>query len=231
MLISLIRTVILYILVIFGMRLMGKRQLAELQPSELVVAILISNIAALPFEDTQLPIFSGVVPIFVLISLDVLVSLLDLKFKPLRKMVSGNPVIIIKDGNIDQYAMKEIRFSIDDLMAQLREKDVFDIDDVAFAVVETTGTLSVYKKYQAQNITTKMLGLEQRKNTQLPPTILISDGEIIQDALNYCQITQSWLNEVLSNKKLKVTDVFLMTCNPDKDYVIVKKDDMQWKEE
>lgn len=231
MLITLIRTSVLYVLIIFGMRLMGKRQLAELQPSELVVAILISNIATLPFEDTQLPLFVGVIPILVLITLDVIVSVLSLKFKTFRKIVSGNPMIIIKDGIIDQKAMKDIRFSIDDLMAQLRDKDVFDIDDVAFAVVETTGTLSVYKKYQAQNITTQMLGLEPTKNTQLPPTILISDGDIVPDALNYCKIEEKWLLNLLKSKKIKVTDVFLMTCNPDKDYVIVKKDEKVWKED
>ena len=231
MLITLIRTSVLYVLIIFGMRLMGKRQLAELQPSELVVAILISNIATLPFEDTQLPLFVGVIPILVLITLDVIVSVLSLKFKTFRKIVSGNPMIIIKDGIIDQKAMKDIRFSIDDLMAQLRDKDVFDIDDVAFAVVETTGTLSVYKKYQAQNITTQMLGLEPTKNTQLPPPILISDGDIVPDALNYCKIEEKWLLNLLKSKKIKVTDVFLMTCNPDNDYVIVKKDEKVWKED
>lgn len=224
MLISLLRTVILYIVVIFGMRLMGKRQLAELQPSELVVAILISNIAALPFEDTQLPIFSGMVPIITLITLDVLVSILDLKIRPLRKVVSGNPVIVINDGVINQKAMKDLRFSIDDLMAQLRDREVFDLDDVAFAIVETTGNLSVYKKYHAQNVTTQMLGLKPKKNTQLPPTVLISDGEIIQDALNYCKVEKKWVNNILTSKKLKVTDVYIMTCNPDKDYLIVKRD-------
>ncbi|MEG1447907.1 MAG: DUF421 domain-containing protein [Oscillospiraceae bacterium] len=225
MLVTLIRTVILYILVIFGMRLMGKRQLAELQPSELVVAILISNIATLPFEDTQLPIFIGVIPILVLITLDVIVSILTLKFKPIRKLVSGNPMIIIKDGVIDQKAMQDIRFSVDDLMAQLRNKDVFDIDDVAFAVVETTGTLSVYKKYQAQNVTTQMLGLEPKQNSELPPTILISGGKLVLDALSYCKIDKSWVQNLLKSKKIRVTDVYLMTCNPDKDYIIVKKDE------
>ena len=206
------------------MRLMGKRQLAELQPAELVVAILISNIATLPIEDTQLPLFSGLIPILVLVSLDVLMSVLTLKSRTLRRIVSGSPITIISNGKLNQKAMKDLRFSIDDLIIQLRNKDIFDIEEVAFALVETTGNLSVYKKFEAQTTTPEMLNIKQKNTTQLPPTVLISDGELIDVSLAYCKISMPWVLNTLHDQHLTVPDVFLMTCNPDKDFFIIKKD-------
>ena len=144
MLIVFFRVLLIYALIIVSLRLMGKRQIGQLQPSELVVTILVSNIATMAIEDNNVPLVSGIIPILTLVSFDVIISALTLRYKKMRRLVSGTPRVIIRDGKIDQQQLKELRFTIDDMMEELRGKDIFDIRDVAFAIVETTGTLSVY---------------------------------------------------------------------------------------
>lgn len=143
MLLTIIRSIILYILVILAIRLMGKRQLGELQPSELVITILISNIATLPLEDADIPLLTGMTPILVLVCLEVLISWITLRFPGLRKLVSGSPKIIITNGEIDREALTELRLSEADVMSALRSQQVFDVKDVQQAVVETNGSISV----------------------------------------------------------------------------------------
>ena len=157
MLIIYFRAIILYIVIVFSIRLMGKRQLGELQPSEFVVAILISDIATLPVEDVNIPMIMGIVPILTIVCLDVFISALSLKSKKIRKIVCGSPKIVIKDGIIDQKVLKDLRFSIDDLIESLRAYNIFDVSDVQFAVVETTGSVSVYQKYDKQSVSAQML--------------------------------------------------------------------------
>ena len=146
----LIRSLILYIVVIFGVRLMGKRQLGELQPSELVITILISNIATLPLEDTSIPLILGILPILTLVCFEALMSWVTLKSLRMRRIISGRPKIVVRDGQIEQATMQDLRLSVDDLMTALRQQQVFDISQVQFAVMETTGTISVYLKAECQ---------------------------------------------------------------------------------
>ena len=221
MLVVFIRAVLLYFLVIFCMRLMGKRQLGELQPSELVTTILISNIAALPIEDTNIPMILGAVPILALVMFEFAVSNLSLKSKRFREFFSGNPVVIIKDGVINQKQLKKLRFSIDDLMEALRENGIFDIKDVNYAIVETTGKVSVLQKYTAQTITPEMLGINGAD--QKPPLVVISDGAIISSALEIFGFSMDWLNRKLKSKNLNAKDVFLMTINESGEEYIVPK--------
>ncbi len=221
MLVVFIRAVLLYFLVIFCMRLMGKRQLGELQPSELVTTILISNIAALPIEDTNIPMILGAVPILALVMFEFVVSALSLKSKRFRGFFSGNPVVIIKDGIINQKQLKKLRFSIDDLMEALRENGIFDIKDVNYAIVETTGKVSVLQKYTAQTITPEMLGINGADKK--PPLVVISDGTVISSALEIFGFSMDWLNRKLKAKNLNVKDVFLMTINESgEEYVVTK---------
>lgn len=143
---ALIRSIILYILVIFSVRLMGKRQLGELQPSEFVITILVSNIATLPLEDSDIPLIMGITPILALVCFEVLMSWITLHFPAVRKIVSGRPKIVVRNGKPDDHALRELRLSMDDLNAALRSKDVFDIADVQYAIVETNGSISVLKE-------------------------------------------------------------------------------------
>ena len=219
--IVLIRAALLYLLIIFCLRLMGKRQLGELQPSELVITILISNIASLPIEDNSIPMIMGVIPIIVLVSFELITSSISLKSIRFRRLVSGKPVVVIRDGCLDQKAMKELRFSIDDLMESLRAQNIFDIRDVHYAVVETTGTVSILQKYEAQTVTPQMLQLTGEDST--PPLVIISDGKTVPEAMIQYQISEQWLNQILKKEKQSIKNIFLMTANQKKQYYIVPK--------
>ncbi len=216
-----IRAVLLYFLVIFCMRLMGKRQLGELQPSELVTTILISNIAALPIEDTDIPMILGAIPILALVIFEFAVSALSLKSKRFRSFFSGNPVVIIKDGIINQGLLKKLRFSIDDLTEALRENGIFDLRDVHYAIVETTGKVSVLQKHTTQPLTPKLLDIKVVEPK--PPLVVISDGRIISSALELLGFSEEWLTRKLAAKSLKTKDIFLMTLNEaGEEYVVTK---------
>ena len=158
MFISLIRTVILYAMIIIAVRIMGKRQISQLQTSELVVTMLISDLAVIPMQDSGQPLFSGLIPIFVLIALEVLLSVIMLKSGRLRRVICGKPVVVIEDGKILQKNMKELRMSIEDLFEQLRQKDVFSLKEVAYAIVETNGAMSVCLLYTSSLHLRLMMG-------------------------------------------------------------------------
>lgn len=213
MLIAFLRTVILYIIVVFGIRLMGKRQLGELQPSELVVTIIISNIATLPIEEIDTPLFLGVLPILSLVTFEVIMSTINLKSRRIRRIFSGSPIVVIHNGVIDQQKLLDLRFSIDDLMAQLRSKDIYAVEDVDFAVVETTGKLSVYQKFSARNATPESLSVPDQPDKNSPPLVIISDGQVNHENLALCNQTMAWLETMVASYHLSVKDVLLMTAD------------------
>ena len=207
MFISLWRTLIMFLIVSVILRFMGKRQIGELQPSELVTTIMISNIAAIPIENIDMPFINGVASILLLACLEILFSALALKFRKFRLIAVGHSKYIIHEGKIDQKIMQDLRWSIDDLMEQLRITGVFDISDVAFAIVETNGKLSVYQKPQ-----------------NAPPVIIINDRIVDYKALAYCNLTAEWLDKTLKQNNCTVKDIFLMTCDRSTDYKIIKKE-------
>lgn len=223
-----IRAIILYALIIFAIRLMGKRQIGELQPSELVITILVSNIATLPIEDTTIPMLMGIVPILVLVCLDVIMSGITLKSRFFRRIVSGSPKIIIRDGEIDQKQMEILRFSIDDLMESLHAYNIFDISEVQFAIVETTGQVSVYQKFPYQTVTNQ--GLKVCEKVQDPPAIVIDDGILLQDALESVGYDTAWLARILAENHVTVREVFLLSVAPDGIYTLVKKQNVSSSE-
>lgn len=223
--ILLIRTIIVYVIVVFSLRVMGKRQLGELQPSELVVTILVSNLATLSIEDTNVPLLGSVLPIFMLVICEVLVSVIILKSNGARKFISGNPRIVIRDGVIDQKEMRNLRWSIDDLMEQLRSINIFDVNEVSFAIVETSGNLSAYQKFAARPLTAEVMGIPTPGESDAPVQILISDGTVIPDALNFCNLKEEWLFKILEEKELHGSDVFLMTCDRHANYKITLKEE------
>ena len=216
-----IRAVILYILLIFTVRLMGKRQIGELQPSELAITILISNIATLPVEDTGMPLLTGIIPILTLASLDVIMSWLGIKSRAVRRFTCGKPVIIINDGKIDQKKMREIRFTVDDLVASLRGQGIFDIGEVQFAVVETTGTLSVYQKFSGRNVTNEDMKIKGENEN--PPEVIVADGDYVPEAMTRLGIDSAWVEKMLKKEKTVIGKVFLMTASKNGKYSIVRK--------
>ena len=209
--IILIRALVLYVLVIFSVRLMGKRQLGELQPSELVITILVSNIATLPLEDTDIPLVIGAVPILSLVCFEVLVSWADLRWEKFRKVISGSPKIIISGGVIDYGVLRELRFSVDDLMTALRSKDIFSPEEVQFAIVETTGSVSVMKKQSEDTPSRKDMGLAGADSD--PPQVVITDGVILPAAMKSVGMTDKQLGAALKKAGMKAEEVFLMTAD------------------
>lgn len=216
-----IRAIILYIIVIFSVRLMGKRQIGELQPSELVITILVSNIATLPLEDLNIPLVMGILPILSLVCFEVVMSWITLKSKRLRHVVSGSPKVIIRDGVLDQKVMNELRFSVDDLMTALRGNSVFDISDVQYAVVETNGSVSVYEKYAQRNVKNTDLNLT---GTSIdPPCIIVSDGKLIEQSLEETGLKKQWVYDLMDRKHIGIKDIFLLTADKNGSYNLIKR--------
>lgn len=218
MLIVFIRGIILYALVIFAVRLMGKRQLGELAPSELVITILISNIATLAMEDVSVPLITGTVPILTLVSLDVLSGYVCLKSRKIRHMISGRPKVIISDGVIDQKMLRSLRYTVDDLMSALRTQSIFDISQVQYAVVETTGAVSAYLKPEFQPMTPS--AVKSPGQSSDPPKTVISDGDFIGPA---GKLSRDEILKELKRKHLEPGDVFLCTVDADGKLKITEK--------
>ena len=213
MLIIIIRSVLLYILIVFALRLMGKKQLAQLQPSELVTTILISNIATLSLEDSTVPMIYAVIPI-----------LMMLKNSRFRRLVTGTPQIIITDGIIDRKVMKHLRYSVDELMEAMRECMIFDISQVQYAIVETTGKINFYQKSRYRNVENGDVGI-QVTNCD-PPCLLIKDGEINYPGLRRWNGDEAKLREIIKSMKLDIKDIFLLTDSTDKGiYTVLKSND------
>lgn len=207
----LIRSLILYIVVIFGVRLMGKRQLGELQPSELVITILISNIATLPLEDPEIPLLIGILPILTLVCYEVIVSWITLRSLRMRRIISGRPKIIIRNGQIEQETLQDLRISVDDLMTALRNNQVFEPEQVEFAIVETTGAISVYLKQAYQPLTRQDARLNPPP--QNPPAVVIQDGCIMGKSLAMIGQNTVWLEQKLAEHRLTAQEVFLMLAD------------------
>lgn len=211
MCVILIRSLMLYFLVIFAVRLMGKRQLGELQPTELVITILVSNIATLPIENVDIPLIVGVTPILALVCFEVLMSWAILKFPRLRRFISGSPKIIIRDGRLYPQMLRELRFSVDDLMMSLRNSGVFDIREVDYAIVETTGTVSVLKKADLDTPTRRDMKISADDSE--PPQVVAADGQIVPEALHSAGLSAAQIENILSSVGIRLSDVFLMTAD------------------
>ncbi len=201
---------------------MGKRQIGELQPSELAITILISNIATLPVEDLSIPLVTGLLPVLTLVCLDVLMSWLSMKSKKMRGIVSGEPVIIISNGTVDQQKLYNLRFTTDDLMEAVRSQGIFDLAEVQFAVVETTGKVSVYPKFKNRPVTNEDMNIKNASND--PPAVVVQDGKIMESSLKRLGLGRQWLEKILSENELHETDIFIMTAETAAKYRIIKKE-------
>lgn len=191
MLVLIIRTIILYLLVVISMRIMGKRQIGELQPSELVIAIMISDLASVPMQSIDIPLLAGAVPVLTLLVWEVVMSFISLKSRRMRKYISGEPSMVVYNGHINERELKKLRFNLNDLMEQLRISGCTDISNVAAAVLETNGQLSVLEKKSGASS-----GLSY---------LIISDGEINENELRRAGKNMKWLKE---NIKAPTDEIF-----------------------
>ena len=209
--ITVIRTGLLYGLLILAVRLMGKRQVAEMEPAEFVVTMLLANLAAVPMQDNGLPLISGVAPIFTILGLELILAVLSMKLLPVRRLLNGVPTLLIRDGKIDQNALASTRVSLDELQQKLREKDIFDHTQAAYAILETDGELTVMLDPKYQNATSRDLGVKHE-----PAALyynVITDGIILRDNLCMAGFDEAWLQEELRRRNCRHKEVFLLAVN------------------
>ena len=223
MITTIIRTFIIYCAVSVCVRIMGKRQLGQLQPGELVITILISEIAAMPIGDNNIPILNSLIPLFLLVSFEIINSLIDRKSVSFRQLTEGNPITIIKNGELLQKELKELRFTINDVLLGLRQKDVFDIDEVEYAIVETNGTLSVLLKPDYRPATAQVVGKKEKDNGMPCPVVI--DGKIIESAFEDCGITKKEVESKIRRETDNIKSILLMTVDKNKGFNIIFKED------
>ena len=211
MILSYCRTVILYLFLIAVIRLMGKRQIGQLEPSEFVVTMLVADLAAIPMQDGSISLFSGVIPIVTVLGIEMVLSSLSMRSIRLRKLLCGKPVILIENGNILQKNLRKTRVTLDELTGHLREKDVLDLQAVQYAILETDGNLSVFPYPRERPASAKDAGIQAKK--QYLPITLISDGKLLDDNLAKAGKDSRWLQKILQEKQVSVEDTWLLTVD------------------
>ena len=218
------RTVILYFVLMLGMRLMGKRQIGELEPSELVLTLLISDLASVPMQDFGLPLLNGLLPIVTLLSLSMLMSYCNLKSIRFRSLLCGRPTIIIRDGKLMQRAMTANRLTVDELFEQLRGQGISDLSTVQYAILETSGKLSILPYAKDAPLTPASAGLDVPDNVSLP-LLIINDGRILRHNLMDSGHDERWLNKQLQMRSLSSPrQVFLLTVDNSETVVCVPRE-------
>ncbi len=200
------KTTLLYFIIILAYRIMGKKEVGQLSIIDLIVSLLIAELAAISIEDTDLSIFRSIVPIFVLVVIQVLLSFLSLKNSNFRKSVEGSPTVIIREGKIKFNEMTKLRYSLDDLITQLREQGIKSIEEVSYAVLENDGKLSVFQ------------------NTKDYPMPIIMDGVINNEVLKDMNKNTNWVMKILKDRNLKLQDIFYAFQTKEKTFIIKKSD-------
>ncbi|MBQ2420307.1 MAG: DUF421 domain-containing protein [Clostridia bacterium] len=207
MAVTLLRTLILYIVIMVAMRIMGKRQVGDMQPSDLVVSLLISEIAAMPIDNIDRPIVNGIIAVFLLVFLETALACISLKSGKLRRVVNGAPVIIINRGKVNRASLKRLRITTDELLETLRSQGVFDISTVQYAIIEPNGQLSV---------------LEKSGGSLAVP--VICDGKMQTHFMESAGISKHEVNSALKKRGISAEDVFIMTLDGDGKAFIIKED-------
>ena len=211
MILSYIRTIILYLVLIFCIRLMGKRQIGQMEPSEFVVTMLVANLAAIPMQDEGLPLYGGLIPMLTVLGMELVLSGAMLRSIRLRKFLCGKPVILIENGRILQKNLRATRVTLDELTGHLREKDVLDIRSVQYAILETNGILSVFPFPSEAPASAKEAGIHP-KDRFLPGTV-ISDGQLLRQNLQYAARDESWVHQVLGEYRASIAGTWLLTVD------------------
>lgn len=223
MIIALFRTAILYVLIIVGIRLMGKRQVGELEPSEFVLTLLIADLAAVPMQDYGIPLLSGVIPIMTLLCITMMISILTMKSIRFRAIMCGQPSIVVQDGKLKEAEMRKNRFTLDELTEELRIQGVTDIASVKYAILETNGMMSVILKASDRPATTGNLGVVPAE-TGLP-MILVNDGRLMTQNMRARGLDDIWLKKQLDARGIgHVQEVFLLTVDEQNGVFCMKKE-------
>ena len=223
MIITYVRTIILHLLLILVIRLMGKRQIGQMEPSEFVVTMLVANLAAIPMQDSGIPLFSGIVPILTVLGIELVLATLSLRSIRLRKFLCGKPVILIENGNILQKNLRKTRVTLDELTGHLREKDVLDLSSVQYAILETNGNLSVFPYPKEMPASARDAGIQARK--QFLPLTIISDGVLLPENLQKAGKDTRWVQRVLKERNTDLQNTWLLTVDGADRIVFYRKEE------
>ena len=222
MAINFIRAIIIYVVIIIAVRLMGKRQVGELKPHELVITILISAIAVIPLEENSMPLANCLVPILLFVSLEIIMSVISMKSLWFRNLLQGRPIFIIRQGKLDQKKLKQLRLKMDDVVDALRQKDVFDISQVEDAVIETNGSISVLPKAEYQPITASDINLSVKEKGM--PVAIVIDGKPVNEYFNEYKLKDSEIELVLQTVNRDAKRIMLLTIDDDGNTYLIEKE-------
>ena len=222
MILSYLRTVVLYLVLIISVRLIGKRQIGQMEASEFVVTMLVANLASIPMQDGAIPLYSGLVPILTVLGLELVLSGLILYSVHLRKFFCGKPVILIDNGKVLYDNLRSTRVTMDELTGHLREKDVLDITTVQYAILETNGNLSVFPFPRYCPATAEAAGVAVPE--QYLPMTIVEDGVILKENLRKAGKDDLWLEKVLAKKKAAPDEVLLLTVDGENNVVFLRKE-------
>ena len=222
MVVIFIRTIIIYGCLFLSMRLMGKRQIGQLDVSDLITTLLISEIASLPIENPDIPIIYSIIPIVTLLTFEVTSSAILSKSQFMKKIFSTRPSFLIKNGEIDQKALSKNRISIDELISKLRQQSINDISEVKYAIIEQDGQLSIIPRAPFRQPTLSDMKIEAKETGIMH--VVVANGSINRHGLEVIERDDAWVKRQLSKRGLKVADVFLMTVNDAKEIQITKKE-------
>jgi len=226
------RVILIYLLLLLSMRIMGKREIGQLSNLDFVVAITVAELATLPVTDRRLSLVNSIMPMLIITAMQVLASLICLKSNRFRRFLYGKSNLLIADGKLQMKEMRKARYNIDDLLSQLRQKDVFDVADVAYAVLETSGELTVLLKQDKMPVTRGDRQISVQEKFKGMPLTLIDDGEVNVKGLRDNQLTESWLMQQLNARHIEnPRDVFYASLSNDGTvYLITRSDALITKE-
>lgn len=220
-----IRAVILYIVIITGIRLMGKRQVGELEPSELVLSLIIADLASVPMQDFAIPLLSGLIPILTLLAMTMILSVLTMKNVRFRALMCGRPSIIIREGKLNQQEMARNRLTVDELLEELRGQGYTDLRTIQYAILETNGRLSILPYSDQKTVTPQLLSIPVSKAGL--PLVLISDGRVLDHNLTALGRDRNWLNKQLAAHHCRSPqDVFLFLSDQYDTIYLSKKEEI-----
>ena len=225
MLLSYFRTIILYLILVAVIRLMGKRQIGQMEPSEFVVTMLVTNLASIPMQDGSITLFSGIVPILTVLGIELVLAAASMGSVWVRRVLCGNPVILIENGKILQSALRATRVTLDELTGHLREKDILDLQSVQYAILETNGNLSVFPYPKEEPASAKEAGI-QVSDRYLPISI-IEDGYLYEENLAVANKDKRWVQNVLNERHASLKETWLLTVDKKGNILWIPKEERE----
>ena len=222
MILSYLRTVILYLVLILVIRMMGKRQIGEMEPAEFVVTMLVANLAAIPMQDAGIPLLTGLIPILTVLGVELVLSWLMLQSGTLRRLFCGKPVFLIDNGRLLQSNLRLTRVTLDELMGKLREKDILDMTQVQYAILETDGNLSVFPYPQFAPASARDAGVRVKENCF--PIVVAEDARVFAENLQKAGRDMAWLEQTLASHEAVLEDTLLLTVDGSGKVIFVRKE-------